>query len=258
MSVVREPAGWQNMLSAKDFRVATLQVSVYTPGLHFQSGKLLVYLITRWGNEFDGEPITLPVPSDAPAEIPHVVLKSEDSRLALQIAPARMDLFWRRRNADEQFSLPEYLGWAIEVIAGYLEATSARVGRLACVATRVAFHQAPAKMLVEHFCQPKWISTGPLNRPANFELHAHKEFRLGGTFDINSWVRCKTGSVASAADATNRKKPAVIVEQDFNTLTQETQEREYSLDEIRRFFRLVPHELQTVLDLYFPSGVTNA
>lgn len=107
--------------------------------------------------------------------------------------------------------------------------------------------------VAKHFCQPRWID-GPLNRPSDFELHAHKPFRLDDLIEINSWFRCKT-AIGIAVDPGESARPNVLfVEQDFNSLVEGMEDRNIPAAQIREFFSLSPAEMLHILQLYFPDG----
>jgi hypothetical protein len=89
---------------------------------------------------------------------------------------------------------------------------------------------------------------GPLNRPSDFEVHAAKRFDLLEGLPINSWFRCKTALMGE------QRQAIVLVEQDFNTLAEELDERDFNAEKRRQFFGRVPDEFRQVLDLYFPQG----
>ena len=246
------------MVSSRDFQLVQLRASVFTPGLQFRSGKVLAHLLSRWSEIFTGEPITLPIPPEAPPELPHVLLKSETSELILQAAPIRLDVIWTRQDMNSSLDVPEHLQWASEVFKEYLEATGGTAGRLACIATQMVPDQAPAITLSRHFCQPRWFEeAGPLNRPSAFELHAHKQFLLGQWLEINSWVRCKTGLMEYGDEAKRTRLQVIVVEQDLNTLAEEMNTREFSAEEVARFYELMPQELEHILALYFPHERAN-
>lgn len=240
------------MITSEDFQIVQCQTAVFTPGLQFRPQKVLDDLLDRWPENFGDEPLLLPQRSDAP-EIPRLVLKSGDGKASedqyrLQAGSARMDLFWNARSLSAGLDLDAHLQWSVAVIKRYLELTKGSAGRLAVVIKRVAIDKEPAKTLSRHFCKQRWHD-GPLNRPSGFELHAHKIFALPTGFRINSWFRCRTavpGGILS--------DPAVSVEQDFNTLAEETEIQEYAPAEIEAFFGPpLVEELARVLDLYFPK-----
>ena len=128
-------------------------------------------------------------------------------------------------------------------------------GRLAFILHSVASTKEPAKTLVEHFCQERWFSA-PLNRPENFELHAHKSFQMSDEFKVNSWIRCKTG-IRSASEENQLSpgiEPVILVEQDINTLNETAGTTVFDAESMERFLQHAPREMQHILGLYFPGG----
>jgi len=135
------------------------------------------------------------------------------------------------------------------MLAQYLDVQPARVGRMAAVVARIADHDSPGLFLARYFCQPRW-ETAPLNRPDGFELHAHKRFEMQ-QFPVNSWVRNKVGQIVQS------RARVVVVEQDINTLQEETASRDYRRDDIAEFFASAAAELDTILRLYYPEEKSN-
>ena len=102
-------------------------------------------------------------------------------------------------------------------------------------------------LLAKHFCKDRWYKA-PLNRPENFELHAHKRFTLASDFAVNSWARSKTGKLSGDGE----EKTVVLFEQDLNTLAEEAPKRDFGEVEIKKFFGAAATELDSILDLYYP------
>lgn len=120
---------------------------------------------------------------------------------------------------------------------------------MAALLKRYVQHSSPGLFLAKHFCKERWL-TGPLNRPGDFELHAHKRFLLAGKFDVNSWVRSGTGIVSSGEE----RQPIVLVEQDLNTLSEDMETRDFTKEDIEGFFSSAATELDVILRLYYPVG----
>jgi hypothetical protein len=138
-------------------------------------------------------------------------------------------------------------GVGIDQFHGLELRTRASVGRLAAVVRRIAMDRMPAATLSRHFCRDRWLAS-PLNRPSDFELHASKRFDLPNSFRVNSWFRCKTAEVVM------ERAPAILVEQDFNTLAEELESRDYGPEQITHFFSpTLMAEFDKVLGLYFPK-----
>lgn len=199
---------------------------------------------------FDASPTVLPIPEDAPPEIPRITLQSANHEWECQVSPARADIIWRRLRDDAApHSLRDLFALAGDVLLSYMSSQGARVGRAAGIVTRLAEHETPGLFLARHFCKERW-DKAPLNRPENFELHAHKTFELAREFRVNSWARSKTAMMATGSV----HKPVVLFEQDLNTLAAESPgEPMLQAEAITRFFQAVATEVDVILKLYFPA-----
>jgi hypothetical protein len=192
----------------------------------------------------------LPSAQGLPREIPQLILKNADGSFRLQAGSARLDIV-READPISPSEAVDFFRLATQMSIDYLNVHQGKAGRVACIVHRAAADASPAITLSRHFCQQRWLDK-PLNRPGDFELHAQKRFGLKGLFDVNSWVRCKTA--ISAKSAASSGANLILVEQDFNSLAEQTEERELSEDELRRFFEAAPQEMLRVLGLYFPTS----
>lgn len=185
-----------NVLTFEDFRLASYQATLFTPDEEVSSVKLIKGLLPRWTERFDAEPTIVPAMEGIPREVPRLILQSKSEDWRCEIASARINLFWRKPKADApEPTLAQFFAEATRLLNEYREFLGARVGRIAAVLKRYAQHPSPGLFLAKHFCRESWL-TRPLNRPEHFELHAHKRFSLAGRFDVNSWVRSKTGKLS--------------------------------------------------------------
>jgi hypothetical protein len=249
-----------NEITAASFDLASCQATLFTPDEEVSSVKLLRDLVPRWLRRFDDEPVVLPLREGMPREIPRLILRSKDGVWRCEIASARINFHWRRaRQAPQVPTLSELFTVGAETLADYADFIVARVGRMAAVLNRFASHSSPGRFLAQHFCHDRWLSTA-LNRPESFELHAHKRFTLTGGFVVNSWFRSKTGKISPGAEKepgesrAEEGEPVVLVEQDLNTLHEETSTRSYSKADIEQFFGAVADEFDTILKLYYFVG----
>lgn len=243
----------ESMVPAADqFRILRCQVSFYTPGMgQFKANRTLAWLLSQYMHVFDGDSATVPVPEAVPAsiEIPRIILKSIDGKHRLHCGPAKFDLVLETDCiSDAEFS--SFLNQAAGIGSAYLKKFQLDAGRIACVVNRAFNDSNPAATLSTHFCKDEWIK-GPLNRPEDFELHAHKTFRYRDLFTINSWMRC---SCAFLNDDDGKVTPqrVILVRQDFNSLSEELNDRSFTDEELNVFLSGVPEEMLKVLDLYFP------
>ena len=238
-------------LTASSFELASCQATVFTPDGDLAVSKVMRDLYPSLATRFDGEPTILPpVPEGAPLEIPRIILESTSHEWRCEFSPARANVYWRRTKSTEAcVALGNFLGKAVDILLQYAAQLSPRIARLAALATRFSPHDKPGLFLARHFCKGRW-DKAPLNRPENFELHAHKSFALASGFTVNSWARSKTGKLSGDGD----EKLIVLFEQDLNTLAEAASEKEFGEAEIKKFFLAAATELDSILGLYYPSS----
>jgi hypothetical protein len=235
---------------SSDFKSLSFLLSVFTRETSLRVGKLLPFLLTRCGDILNGEPVTYPTITKGPVTLPLLSLSDVGKNKRLQVSPGRVDLFLEDKREIAVDVMESWFAWSIDFFLDYLRETTANVNRVACVVTRVAPDATPALTLARHLCQDRWLK-GPLNRPENFELHAHKTFPLQGLFEINSWFRCKTALLGETPQSGRVVPNAIMVEQDFNSLAD--QEASVSTESIKTFFEVAPSEFYKVLEKYFPD-----
>lgn len=235
------------MAHAGDFSVASCQATLFTPDYELSPARFVTRFLAEWAARFDAEPTVIPLPDEVPKEIPKIILESKDRQWRCEVASARVNLFWRRQAVGVQIGLPEFYQTALPLLLQYRDFSSCPIRRLAAVVNRFVVDDEPARYLARHFCQERWLAA-PFNRPENFELHSHKRFQLIEGITANSWVRNKTGRLRDT------NSPIVLVEQDLNTLAEET-DRNFGETEIRRFFERASTEFDTILSLYFPADL---
>lgn len=240
------------MLEPAAFLSGTYQAAAFYARAVLVPGKVLPRLLQDLGTVLDGDPISLPIPSNAPPEIPRIILSSKDQALRLEVSTSRVDMRWQRVTDDARLDLGEFTAAALRAFASYQRAIEAHPGRLGFIVVRSAEHENPGRLLAEHFCRPELLSNqpgkkGPLNRPEQFEIHSHKTFTLG-QFRLNSWVRFKSG--------TRKNRPILLVEEDLNTPAQDLADVQFSDDQMREFFSRTALESEAILRLYLvtPGG----
>lgn len=239
-------------LISSSFVTNGLRCVFFTQDTAFNPSLALLSLLELKRPRLDGQVVSLPIPGDAPPEVPRVQVSNKEQSYQVEAGPARFSFAWQRPvDAQEQ---PDVVEAALQAFTAYQRAIASRTGRLGLVSTRYAPTEDPAMELVSHFCHSKWLGrseeyVGPLSRTENFELHAHKLFRLGEQ-RVNSWMRCKTGRLQHSGAV----KPVVVVEQDLNTPAEDLEAAAFSTAEAKQILQAMFNESDHVLRLYFPEG----
>lgn len=232
------------MIKAKDFEVLSLQVTIFTPALIFLPSKILQFLMEKYATIFDAAPVSVPLPSGIPKDIPRILFSNLNKTLKLEISEARVNIF-RYFQPNEDVDRDEFYKICKSIFNDYVICTSAKIGRLALIAVKICKQENPSLALAKHFCKEQYIIE-PFNRPQNFEINSHKKY-VFRDFDINSWVRCKAEILQEG------NSPVIFVQQDINTLAEEVETREFTISMLQRFMSIISIEQNSILEKYFPS-----
>lgn len=235
-------------IAASKFVLNTVQLSVWPRASSpISQSKFIAPVLRNFSDVFDGDITALPVPSDAPSEMPRSILTSRDGSWRLIGALSRIDSIWTK--IDKQAADGQIITKSIDIVLKIIEESNISIGRCAFVVTRVLETATASSTLAKHFCNEK-ILQGPIKRSENFEIHNHKKYKFelsSEKIDINSWMRCKTAvSLASQSSA-------ILVEQDLNTLQEEVEKREINLATLKEFFSKADDEMRKILSEYFPE-----
>ncbi len=234
------------MIKTTHFNIASIQCSIFTPGFSFRPAAFLAYLLEHWSEKFDGTPVSIPVPENAPPEIPSIILTSNDNSLKMNVSRQRTNVFWNRTSSEVNPNVLSIIYEMNDILQNIVKDQKVSVSRLAFILNRFAPVEDSARMLAAHFCKEEWLTT-ILKQPENFELHVHDRYKLGtGQFNVNSWVRVKTGRLLVDA------KSAVLVQQDVNTIVEDPESQYFELEQIQTFFQEAVKLGDQVLALYFP------
>ena len=235
------------MLKYSDFQEASVvQSTIFTPGFSFITHKILIDLLQLRPGMFDGEPVVLPLPHDAPPELPRIILQDKNGTNKIEVSPTRVNFFRIKTVEDDRVDIQRFIIDSAVLLKEYLSISGARCGRLASVLKRFCIKDDPSKEIVSHFCKEVFLNK-PFDGPASFELHARKRYQFIEAFEVNSWVRIKSGQVQYPSET---PKPIVLIEQDINTLAEILETKNYTEEEILSFFGNVFDEFNDILRIY--------
>lgn len=176
----------------------------------------------------DGEPVMLPVPPNAPAEIPRLRLGQAGDGWGCQVSPQRVDFFFERslKQAHEEeppdavelhFKLTQNVWSQLEE---QFRATANRIGLIVRFGTRLSH----ATRLV---CQ-SFLRTDSFDSSEKIEVHALRKIRMG-TYDVNRWARLRAVGLESDDNA----QGSLLLDIDINTLP--TQQLDLLSEDIAQF-----------------------
>jgi len=231
------------------FTPIKLMAAIFTPEFAFGDNLFLINLFNELSEgKFNGEFISVPIPQDAPAEIPRIILNSKDGLWKLEVSLMRTALIFLKPSLDlvTDNDAIEFNTFAKKVFYNYKKKTKIRVQRLAYVTERVTkiSGNSPAQYIADKFCKDNYLKA-PFNGTQSFELHSLKKYKFE-RFDLNSWVRLKSTNLLD-----KNRTPVLLVVNDINTLAlQEAPDNTFSLKDIQRFYNKIPDHLDSILKLY--------
>jgi len=180
-----------SILKINEFRNNSLLATIFSQfswALHASSVGLI---LSRFTQIFDGIPTVLPVPEEAPPEIPRILLQSSDKQWILEISNSRLNYRWVQMAETHQQSLASFVGQFCRFWSDFRAIQTLKVGRVALVSSRYYLIDRPAFVLANHFSKDIWLQKG-LGESASFEIHGHRKTKIGQDFDVNSWIRFKS------------------------------------------------------------------
>jgi len=233
-----------------DFRISKLLSTVFTPELNITNSlKFANSAIDIIGTRLDGDQSILPIPEEAPLDIPRIQLYSSDKSLELNISPKRTNLFYYSPfDLDaETINLEEFCSISSEFFCKFQKKLELMVQRLAVVTERVLPNENAPDYIRDKYCKEEYKKKGTaFSNVKGFEIHSLKKYPWEG-FQLNSWVR-----IRSTQYNPQEPIPAILVINDLNTLSQEEDpDKVFSHNDVYNYFEKIPHHLNGILNKYF-------
>lgn len=175
---------------------------------------------------FDGDPVMLDLPPEAPAEIPRIQLKDSKAVYTLNFSPVRIDFFYNERGKPEKTldSLAEnYLKHLFKIAELIKAAYNLGVPRIALVLNVVGEMEGGSNL----FVYKKFLGENHFFKDAStLEIHA-MEKAVMEYYHINRWFRIKTTELSTNA---------LSVQIDINTMP--GKHKDFDLEKIKSFYKL--------------------
>lgn len=136
------------------------------------------------------DPVLIPLPENAPAELPHIVMSNDETGLQFQYAPARTDLIFNFEKPAPLEELAERLSETSSIttrVWSLLQSQfAARSRRLGLVCTFMAGAEDAASLITGRYLKGSY-GKGSAEAQIHY-LHKSSE----GPFSVNRWVRLRS------------------------------------------------------------------
>jgi hypothetical protein len=174
-----------------NIKIISTQLVIFSPGIVIANKlKVATAINDNLSCLFDSDPVMLPLPEDAPPEIPRIQMSSKDKRYSLSIASNRIDFIFQSKEEDERlFPIPGFFEKFLTIFQYFSENIHTQFTRSAIVTN---WNIELEKISAAEFLLAKYIQgKTPIVRPYELELH----YLTKGTiaeFEVNKWVRIKS------------------------------------------------------------------
>lgn len=235
------------------FQINKFLGSIFTPDFNITNTLKIAseaYEIIK--DNFDCQPSILPVPQDAPADIPRIILSTSDNQFQINISLLRTNFLVQKPLLPEfdSINLNEISSTASRFFSEFKNKLNLRVQRLGFVTERVDFDQNSLSYILNRFCKDAQTKKGgPFYNTKSFEIHSLKKYEWKD-FNINSWVRLKILTIRRKNDEI--RQPLFIVENDLNTFPiDENPIADFPASQISNYFKSAKNHVDEILQLYF-------
>lgn len=229
-------------------KIKSIQAAIFSP-INL-SDKLKVAQGIREGLNgiLDGEPLIMPIPEDAPPEIPRIILKSKDGTYSCNVNTGRIGLIFNEKsepklslaNAKKQI-LPLFRKLS-EIVVDQKIANE--INRLGLVFNFfIKLSESGTKFLVERFL--KQIPSGP---PYETRIHLLYHDRIKN-YEINKWI--KISPLRKVKDKSDDTALSFII--DINTSSEMIERYKFNKKAIDNFYNESISIVEKDLQKYFKT-----
>lgn len=167
-------------------------------------------------NLFSGEQTILPIPDDAPPEIPRIILGSKDKIFSCHVSPKRLEFSLRQKKGENK-KLGEvqddFLSQLANIAGAVKTELRVKVERVGIVVNSAMF----LKESSVDFLMEKFLKQGTIMDPHELNLNFLHKFALG-EFKVNRWHRFRC--LSPGGKETLEEANALLIETDMNTLSE--------------------------------------
>lgn len=206
--------------------IQNFQIALFTATINLTNKVELVNRINKELKDlFNGEPLIMPIPDNAPLEIPRIILNSKDQDFSLNISPTRVDLiFNNKKQAVIEFKeLSNQMKKYISLLAKILEDEfSSSFIRMGVVSVTKIETDKPLDSLYSYLD----LSKVEIKNKKELQLHLYEKEK-GEGINYNNWIRL----IAQDYDP---NRPGLVMVNDINSIN--TDGKVMNLEQILQVF----------------------
>ena len=211
--------------------ISSIQAAIFCSELLISNKEEFIYHVVQKTNDFlKGEPTILPIPDDAPAEIPRIILKSRTYPYSCNFCKNRFDFFYKEQGKPNKTSeevFPDFRN-ILDQLATYVKTSlNIKIIRLGFIPNFVIeLKESGNEYLLREYLHPNLF----LN-PYEIQINVLHKIELE-SFKVNQWIKLRPLRARNNINDDHR----ILVEIDINTRSEDI--HDLSSDQIKRFITL--------------------
>ena len=215
------------------FSIQNIQGVLFVQNFAFRNKLAIASKINEaLNNLFDGDPIMLDLPPEAPPEIPRIQLKDHNAAYSMNFSPIRIDFLYSEPGKPEKTldSLSDaYLKYLFRIAELIKTDYHLPTPRMALVLKTLSEIETESGL----FVHDKFLAGNPFFRGASkLEIHALEKTKMKD-YNVNRWFRIRTGATVEVGLPVNKK--ALSVEVDINTIPETG--LDFDTEKIKDFYK---------------------
>lgn len=226
-----------------NFQLQQLQTALFTPGINLTKPiDIAQGLISATGTLFDGQPIILPIPPDAPPEVPRIIVKNSNDSYTCNVSKNRIDFIFTEKGnfrsiRDEKDKFLNHLLSLADLFKSNFKISINRIGTIATLLL-------PLKESSNKFISEKFLKEHLFTGTYEIQFGILKKLQLTG-YEVNCWFRLNT--LRNMQDVSDDRAMSVT----FDVNTQPEVSYDVSKDQIGIFFNSAIKYIEENLNVYF-------
>lgn len=229
-------------------KIKSIQAAIFSPINLSDKLKVAQYIREGLNGILDGEPLIVPIPEDAPPEIPRIILKSKDGIYNCNVSTERIDLIFNEKS-EPKLSLANAKKQILPLFRKLTEIAvdqkiANEINRLGLVFNFfIKLPKSGTKFLVETFL--KQIPSGPPYETRIYFLY-HDKIK---NYEINKWI--KISPLRKVKNKSDDTALSFII--DINTLSEMIEKYKFNKKAIDNFYNESISIVEEDLQKYFKT-----
>ncbi|MCK4781491.1 hypothetical protein KAS79_01005 [Candidatus Parcubacteria bacterium] len=219
------------MSTSVNFKVQKIQFALFPKNFNpIDKVKIANDLKVKTGVLFDGEPTILPLPIDAPLEIPRIMLQSKDGIFRCDVAIPRID-FFQQVSEKQKFEEVKniYLSKVKQIYSYFIEDQALFIGRIGFIVDFITDLDESSNTILQNQLLKKDCYFAESRKIKNISLVFTEKDNID-TWEINRFI--KIDSLRKISDPVDDKR--LVLRYDINTISEKINEYNLTVEDIKK------------------------